>query len=107
MISTNGKVTDHNQDLASDGRSSEVSAASADSLPRTLWKAWKAYGHRIARYQTELLLSLVYFLVLGPSGWIARASGKRLIDLTVTPRTTYWIARQPADKTLPGMQRQY
>src|SRR5579871_408951 len=104
MISTNGKVTVHNGDLAAAGGRSDVPPGSSDSLPRTLWKAWKEYGHRIATYQTELLLSLVYFLVLGPSGWIAGLLGKQLIDLSATPRATYWIARQPADKTLPSMQ---
>src|SRR5438105_3291261 len=107
MISTNGKVIVQSQGVAAGGGVPAGSATRDSSLLRTLWTAWKAYGHRIATYQTELLLSVVYFVVLGPSGWFARLSGKQLLDLTCTPRASYWIQRKPADNTVLGMQRQY
>jgi hypothetical protein len=73
----------------------------------TLWTAWKAYSHRAATYQGELLLSAVYLLVLGPSGLIARLFGKQLLDLSTTPRASYWIPRKSAENSLAALQRQF
>jgi hypothetical protein len=106
MISTNGKLTMPAQSLTAAGAVA-VAPATAASLPRTLWTAWKAYGHRIATYHTELLLSAVYFVVLGPSSLLARLSGKQLLDLARTPRASYWVPRKPVDSSLVGMRRQY
>lgn len=77
------------------------------SYPRVLWDAWKAYAERAAGYQSAALLSLIYFLVLGPAVLIARATGKAFLDLDRRPRTTYWITRPPADRSLRAMERQF
>lgn len=103
MISTNRKLKIDSQLAAL----TVAESASRPSLARTLLTAWRAYGHRTATYHTELLLSIVYFTVLGPSGLLARLSGKQLLDLSSTPRTSYWLRRKPVDKSLAGMQRQY
>lgn len=78
-----------------------------DSLARTLWDAWKAYSHRAGGYQSQLLLSSVYFFVLGPSVIIARLTGTKLLDLDRKPRPTYWLDRPPAEKSLEALGRQF
>jgi hypothetical protein len=77
------------------------------STRRTMWEAWKAYSHRAGAYQTQVLLSGVYFLVLGPSALLARALGSHLLDLDRRPRSSFWIERRPADKTLAALERQF
>src|SRR5437879_198620 len=108
MITTNGKVTYSNNGVAAVESGFHSPASPTRGLPRVLWNAWREYGHRIATYQTELLLSLVYFLVLGPSGWFAGLSGKRLIGLGIVPKaSSYWIRRKAPDTSMLGMQRQF
>jgi hypothetical protein len=74
---------------------------------RVVWDAWRAYSHRAADYQAQVLLSLVYYLVLGPSVLLARLFGTRLLDLDRGQRPSYWIERKPLDKSLSAMERQF
>jgi hypothetical protein len=72
-----------------------------------MWDAWKAYSQRAGGYQAQVLLTGVYFLVLGPSAVLSRAFGNRLLDLDRKPRASFWIERPPADKTLAALERQF
>ena len=77
------------------------------SLGRVIWDAWKAYTHRAGEYQAQVLLSLVYYLVLGPSVLVARLFGTKLLDLDPRPRPSYWIERKPLDNSLASLERQF
>jgi len=33
---------------------------------KTLWFYWKRFGHRLGRFQTEIVMTLSYFMVFGP-----------------------------------------
>jgi hypothetical protein len=82
--------------------------STSPSLPRTLWQAWNEYARRGAAYQAELLLSLVYFVVLGPSALIGRLTGASFqLDLGARPRKSYWVERRPVNRTLADMERQF
>jgi hypothetical protein len=75
-----------------------------------LWlvEAWKAYAHRAGNYQTRLMLTLVYLLVLGPAALLGRLFGARLIDLESGPTSTWsQRANSPDDKTLTALRRQF
>ena len=52
---------------------------------RTLWFYWKRFGHRLGRIQTEIVMTLSYFIIFGPGRlglFIARSDplAKRLPD---------------------------
>jgi len=70
-----------------------------------LWDAWKAYAHRAASYQTRVLLTIVYLLVLGPGAVLGRLFGARLLDLERA--SSSWTERAPPDRTLDGLRRQF
>src|SRR5918912_2482386 len=63
------------------------------SLGRVVWDAWRAYTHRAGAYQAQVLLSAVYYVVVGPSVVVARLCGTRLLDLDRGQRGSYWIER--------------
>jgi len=71
-----------------------------------LLEVWKAYAHRAASYQTRVLLTLVYLVVLGPAAFIARLFGARLMDLSPTGGST-WLERPTADKSVAALRRQF
>jgi hypothetical protein len=48
---------------------------------------------RTARYQTAILLSVVYLVVVGPSMLVGRLFGVRLLDDAVARRRSSWRAR--------------
>jgi hypothetical protein len=68
-------------------------------------QVWTAYAHRAATYQTRVLLTLVYAVVLGPAALIGRGLGARMLDLS--GQTSTWIERPKPDKTLAGLRRQF
>lgn len=70
---------------------------------RTFARAWRIYSRRAARYQAELLLSLIYFLVLGPAAIAMRAAGRHLMDRGGPG----WSARDPGPRTLEAHKRQF
>jgi len=75
---------------------------------RWILDVWTAYAHRAGSYQTRVLLTVVYLLVLGPAALIARLFGARLMDLRAGSTTT-WLERANAseDKTLGALRRQF
>ena len=42
---------------------------------KRVWKGWKKVAHRIGRFQTMLLITLFYFLVIAPLGLLFRLFG--------------------------------
>jgi hypothetical protein len=70
-----------------------------------LWEAWKAYAHRAASYQSTVLLTIVYALVLGPGALLGRMFGARLLDLQSSGST--WIVRPSGRETLESLKRQF
>ena len=71
-----------------------------------IYEVWKAYAHRAATYQTAVLLTLVYFVILGPFATLGRLFGAKLMDLSPTGGST-WTVRPDPDKTLSGLHRQF
>jgi hypothetical protein len=71
-----------------------------------LVEVWKAYAHRAGTYQTRVLLTLVYFVVLGPATLIARLFGAHLLDLSAGTKTT-WLERPKSDISLVALRRQF
>jgi hypothetical protein len=42
-------------------------------LLRTAWAKWKAFGHKVAMFQSRVMLFVFYFLILGPFALLMRA----------------------------------
>ena len=69
-------------------------------------EVWKAYAHRAGSYQTHVLLTLVYFIILGPAAFTARLFGAHLMDLSATGGST-WLERPISEKSLAALRRQF
>jgi hypothetical protein len=85
----NGKVG--NQELAALG--TPPAPVKPSGIGRTIWEFWKAYAERVALYQTLVILSVIYILIVGPIAAIGRLTGHQFLPLRVTNPTTLW---QPA-----------
>ena len=84
-----------------------MSSPPQPGLGRVIWDAWRAYTHRAGGYQAQVLLSAVYYIVLGPSVLVARLFGTRLLDLDRGQRPSYWIERKPQENSLASLERQF
>jgi hypothetical protein len=70
-------------------------------------EVWKAYAHRAASYQTQVLLTLVYLVILGPAALLGRLFGAQLLNLSASPGATTWLPRAAPDATLASLRRQF
>jgi hypothetical protein len=88
-----------------------VFAALAVARPQTLHplnRAWLALGHLLHRVVSPLVMGMVFFLCVTPTGWIMRLSGKDLLMRKRRPDlSTYWIARDPAPPPPETMKNQF
>jgi hypothetical protein len=71
-----------------------------------LLEAWKAYVHRAATYQTRVLLTFVYAIILGPAAIVARLFGAQLLDVR-SGSTSTLLVRPRQDTSLDGLRRQF
>jgi hypothetical protein len=57
---------------------------------RAIYRTAMTASHCIGRIMGVLLLSLFFLLIVTPLGLLLRLSGKDLLDLKRTNKTTYW-----------------
>lgn len=63
-------------------------------------KGWMAFGERMSRVMTFLLLTLAYFIVITPMGFLVRLLGKDLLHLKLDPKLkSYW---EPVEENGPS-----
>jgi hypothetical protein len=83
-------------------------------LPRTIpaiHRGWMAGAHAISRVTTPIVLGIVYYLVLTPTGLIRRMAGRSsLRKAGPPPRSgphTYWVSRAVRARPPGDMRRQF
>lgn len=84
-----------------------MAVSSSATVQGWIGDVWTAYAHRAATYQTRVLLTIAYVVVLGPATFIGRLFGARLLDLSGTASASTWIERPASDKTVAGLRRQF
>ena len=62
-------------------------------MANTLWQRWKRLAHRAAEIQAIVILTLVYWIIVAPIGFIRKAGGARTLE-------TGWKVR-PATGRVP------
>lgn len=92
--------------LAQDPQHASTSAVDSVPLGRVIWRGWRAYNDLAASYQRTMLLSVIYLIVLGPSGVVARLAGQQLMRSSRSGPST-WTPRPKADTTLSALRRQF
>jgi saxitoxin biosynthesis operon SxtJ-like protein len=73
-------------------------------IAKALWTRWKAIAHVIGWVQSQVLLSVFYFVVLGPLALAMRLLGDPLRLRSGTP--THWLERPVTDDIAAAARRQ-
>ncbi len=71
-----------------------------------LWARWKVFAQKVGDFQARLILTLLYFLILGPMGLFVRV----LRDPLRTkhgPQTSVWVPRPAENDSLEIAKRQF
>src|SRR5262245_24332122 len=66
-------------------------------LLRPLNRMWLALGRLLHKIVSPLVMGVIFFATVTPTGWIMRLRGKDLLSLKRRPdQKSYWIRRKPA-----------
>jgi hypothetical protein len=88
-----------------------VFAAVAVGRPQMLHplnRAWLAFGRLLHRVVSPLVMGMIFFLCVTPTGWIMRLRGKDLLARKRRPDlSTYWIAREATPPQPQAMKNQF
>ncbi|MCX6901553.1 MAG: hypothetical protein NT105_22975 [Verrucomicrobia bacterium] len=72
---------------------------------REIWERWKKVAHRLGVWQTNLILTLLYFLIIPVFALIA---GKKRLRLKLDPAAaTYWEDVKPLPHSLEEAGRPF
>jgi hypothetical protein len=85
--------------------------ASAIFAPRLLspllW-LWTQVGNFLAKITNPILLGLIFYGALLPTGLILRAFGRRPLNLSFEPdQRSYWVKRHPPGPAPRNMKKQF
>jgi predicted membrane metal-binding protein len=60
-------------------------------------RAWLALGRLLHKIVSPLVMGVIFFAIVTPTGWIMRLNGKDLLSLKRRPdQKSYWIRPEPA-----------
>jgi hypothetical protein len=78
------------------------------TLLNPLNRAWLAFGLLLHQVLNPIVLALLFFGAVLPTGLVMRALGKDLLRLRLKPETdSYWIVRQPPGPAPESMVDQF
>jgi hypothetical protein len=85
----------------------ERAAAGANTIQilKLAWQKWKAFAHVLGNFQARVLLTVFYFLLVGPVGLVLKWRSDPL-KLRHQAAATYWVDRETRDLTLDDARRQ-
>ena len=68
---------------------------------------WMQGAHALAWFNTRVLLGVVYYLVMTPTGIVMRLVGRDPLDRRLKDRPTYWIDRKQHPDPRGSMERRF
>jgi hypothetical protein len=85
-----------------------IIALAAPRLLRPANKLWFLFGMALGRVTTPIVMGIIFYLVVTPTGLIFRALGKDPLRLRIDKAaTTYWIERRPPGPDPKSMNQQF
>lgn len=71
-----------------------------------IWERWKRFARKIGNFQSRLLLSLFYSIVIFPLAPILKLFFDPL-GIKKGDFPSYWLSRKRLDENLEDLRRQY
>ena len=77
-------------------------------LFKKIWSGIKAFSKKAAYVQSLIILTLFYFLVIGPFSIALRVFGKDLLNKRwKDKKSSYWIKKEKIEINLENARRQF
>ena len=72
-----------------------------------LWRGWKKFAHVLGIFNTKVLLSITYFVIIAIVSLLGRMFGADLLDRRMKKVPTFWKEREPQTDTIETISRQF
>jgi len=70
--------------------------------------AWMTLSIVLGWIMTRVILSVLFYLIITPTGWLGKLFGERFLDLKIDPdASSYWIHRKKLDANKSDYERQF
>ncbi len=79
----------------------------APTLLGPVHTVWMKVADALGWFNTRVLLGLVYFLVMTPTGIVMRLMGRDPLDRRLKDRPTYWIKREQQPDPRDSMEHRF
>ncbi len=71
-----------------------------------LWARWKQFAQKVGDFQARVIITLLYFLILGPMGMVVRILRDPL-RIKRAPQTSVWLPKLAEKASLEFARRQF
>ncbi|ESP63093.1 hypothetical protein SMITH_81 [Smithella sp. ME-1] len=78
------------------------------SILRPIYKAWMALAVVMNFIMTRVIMAVIFYLIVTPTGLIASLTGKKFLDMKIDKSAkSYWIIREKTNKLKSDYERQF
>jgi hypothetical protein len=77
------------------------------ALFKRLWHRWAGFSKRMGSFQSRVMLSFFFFVIVSPVALIIRVAGDPLQIKKKKAMASYWSARTPSSTEIADYQRQF
>ena len=74
---------------------------------KKLWHRWKDFSKRMGSFQSRVLLSLFFFILVSPAALLIKVLGDPLRIKKIKAAESYWMAKTESPTELDDYRRQF
>ena len=74
---------------------------------KKVWHRWTGFSKRMGSFQSRIMLSFFFFIIISPAALIIRVLGDPLQIKKKKTMDTYWLAKAPSSTEIEDYRRQF
>jgi hypothetical protein len=79
----------------------------ASSFFQRFWHRWKAFSRRMGSFQSRVMLSLFFFIIISPAAVLIKGLGDPLRIKKTKAADSYWLTKAESSAELEDFRRQF
>jgi len=85
-----------------------ISGVFLPSLLKPVFKVWMAFSVVMGYMMTRIIMVIIFYLIVTPTGFMASLTGKKFLDMKIDKSVnSYWIAKEKTQKTPNDYEKQF